>query len=99
MVMVNTEPTPVSSGGMNEFWIKAVMSDKRAAHNLIIAIRSGESAQWKQAIQDGHTGVYRRALDIKNGQKSLYVSLRKKKGDGETVLEFPLFEQKEPPSH
>ena len=45
--------------------------------------------QWVQAIQDGNIGVYRRAIDIGDGE-SIALQVRLKQGADEKVLLFPL---------
>jgi hypothetical protein len=43
---------------------------------------------WRQAIQDGFSGVYRKALEVDSLQEQLQVKV--KRGTTETVLRFPI---------
>jgi hypothetical protein len=58
-------------------------------HDLIVSLRSDLDGGWEQAIQDGFSGVHRRAIHL-SGNPVLYVRLRKKRSDESVVLEFPL---------
>ena len=84
---VETRPAPVVVG-MNEFLISGIRPPRRAAHDLLVFIRMRDEDPWVQSIQDGHTGVYRRALNVGDGPQILQVRL--KQGAEETVLRYPL---------
>ncbi len=97
---VETRPAPVVVG-MNEFLVSArgargavydlLMSARGArgaVYDLLIFIRVGDNDPWIQSIQDGHTGVYRRALRVGAGQYTLQVRVRR--AGQETVLNFAL---------
>ena len=66
-----------------------------------MSLRVDEKAEWTQAIQDGYTGVYRRAVRVNNPLTDiLAVRVRKSKieneGDeNETILYFPLSQKQE----
>jgi len=75
-IALQSRPSPLQTG-MNEFWIIATNPRGKS--------RNGP---WSQAIQDGHSGVYRRAVRISAGQYSVMLQLRR--GRDQTVLEFPL---------
>ena len=47
-----------------------------------------ETDSWQQTIQDGHSGVYRRAIRVAAGQDIVYVQLRR--GQEAVSLEFSL---------
>ncbi|MFP5344046.1 MAG: hypothetical protein ACLGGU_00035 [Gammaproteobacteria bacterium] len=83
---VETRPAPVVVG-MNEFLVSA-RGARGAVHDLLIFIRMGDDKSWTQAIQDGHTGVYRRALEVQGAGLTLQV--RVKRAGQETVLSFAL---------
>jgi hypothetical protein len=91
VVRIETRPTPVQAG-MNEFWIILNDSRGRPAHDLIVSLRSSGQKTWVQAIQDGHTGVFRRALRVKNPESDvLVVRLQRHDEDAtEGELVFPL---------
>jgi hypothetical protein len=86
-VIVEVRPAPPRAG-MNEFIVIATNPDRRAAHDLIVSLRSDPGHRWQQAIQDGNIGVYRRAVPVDSGLQTLYVNLRR--GLKEGTLEFPL---------
>jgi len=87
--VVETRPSPPVQG-MNEFLVIATGQNRRKAHDLIISLRTDPKAPWKQAIQDGHVGVYRKALPISDVMTDvLYVHIRQRSG-AEGELAFPL---------
>jgi hypothetical protein len=87
VIGVEFRPVPLRSG-MNEFMVIATHFDRTRAHDMVVALRSDPGAPWQQAIQDGKTGVYRRAVHLREGEQTLYVQLRR--GAQEAVLEFPV---------
>jgi hypothetical protein len=87
VIGVEFRPVPLRPG-MNEFMVIATHFDRTRAHDMVVAMRSEPDAPWQQAIQDGKTGVYRRAVRLHEGEQTLYVQLRR--GAEETVLEFPV---------
>ncbi len=88
VVEVESRPAPVRPG-MNEFLIIATLERGKPVSDLVVSLRAESDGEWQQAIQDGHSGVYRRALRVP-GTPSLFVQLRKTRADEEVVLEFPL---------
>lgn len=86
-VAVEFRPTPLRAG-MNEFIVVATHADRTRAHDMVVALRSDPDVAWQQAIQDGKTGVYRRAVPLRAGEQILYVRLSRSLE--ETVLEFPV---------
>lgn len=93
--VVETRPSPVRVG-MNEFIVIASGEKERPGYDLIVSLRADEEVEWKQAIQDGFTGVYRRAIRINDPSSdilSVHIKKAKKDGEGnevETILHFPL---------
>jgi hypothetical protein len=86
-VRVESRPSPPSAG-MNEFLVIATGERNRPAYDLIVSLRSSDADPWKQAIQDGQVGVYRRAAELQApGRTVLQVQLRR--GSAEGVLNFP----------
>jgi len=58
---------------------------------LVVDIRVDETGKWRQAIQDGFTGVYRRAVFIRDPKtQSLHVNVRRSTNDDKVSLSFPL---------
>lgn len=88
VIKVESRPTPIRAG-MNEFLVLATLERGKPVHDLIISLRADANAEWQQAIQDGHSGVYRRALRVP-GTRILYVNVRKKMAEEGIVLEFPI---------
>lgn len=87
---VEARPSPIRVG-MNEFIVIASREVYKPGVGLIVKIRASEQAEWRQAIQDGFTGVYRRAVQVDDPQtQSLSVYVRRTDKDDETVLSFPL---------
>ena len=87
-VMVRIESRPIPPRvGMNEFLVIGTEASGKPAWNMMVTLRTGASDDWRQAIQDGESGVYRKALPLGAGEQTLYVRLQR--GTDETVLEFP----------
>ncbi len=90
---VETRPSPLRVG-MNEFIVIASREEYKPGVGLVVMLRVGEDKEWRQAIQDGFTGVYRRAVKVDDpATQSLAVHVRRAKSDDkndETVLFFPL---------
>lgn len=87
-VSVETRPVVVAPG-MNEFLVITTRKPKRPVFDLVVSMRMNESDPWKQAIQDGHVGVYRRSLMVTDpAAQTLFVHIKQK--EEETVLRFPL---------
>ncbi|ALP51742.1 hypothetical protein Tel_00510 [Candidatus Tenderia electrophaga] len=89
VVQIESRPTPIRPG-MNEFLIMATTERGRPVPDLVVSLRAATDDEWQQAIQDGHSGVYRRALRVPPGAPSVLVQLRKTHSDEEAVLEFPI---------
>ena len=93
---VETRPSPVRRG-MNEFIVIASRDVYKPGVGLIVTMRVDEKIEPRQAIQDGFTGVYRRAVLVKNPQTDvLAVHVRRDKKnqskdkENETTLYFSL---------
>ncbi len=96
---VETRPTPLRVG-MNEFIVIVNREGYKPGVGLVVMLQvsesdklEGESEKWRQAIQDGFTGVYRRAMPVNDlATQSLLVHVRQAKSDDkdEIVLFFPL---------
>ncbi len=84
---IETHPYPVKAGH-NEIWLKATKKEGGPAWSLIVSLRANKSAEWVQSVQDGHIGVFRRAVKINEGDQYLYVHIRR--GDKEVELQFEL---------
>ena len=80
---------------MNEFLIIANKRHRRPAYDLIVSLRTSENEPWKQTIQDGHVGVYRRAVSVQDPLKDI-LQVQLKEGGDVGVLYFPLVPKKMP---
>lgn len=90
---VEVRPSPPVVG-MNEFIVIASREVYKPGVGLVINIRVGEQAEWRQAIQDGFTGVYRRAVRVDDPlTQSLSVQVIRAETKDETMLSFPLNQQ------
>lgn len=88
-ITIETRPGPQVLQGMNEFIVIATKKARTPVSDLIVSLRTNEADPWKQAIQDGHVGVYRRALNVNDPQKDT-LSVQIRQGDETHVLKFPL---------
>ncbi len=89
-VQIRVEPRPdIPIVGMNEFLVTATRKPSRPVFDLIVSVRMSESDVWQQAIQDGHVGVYRRALLVSDPVTQA-VFVRVEQGDKKGELRFPL---------
>ena len=90
---VEVHPSPPRAG-MTEFVVIASREVYKPGVGLIVEIRVGEDEKWIQAIQDGFTGVYRRAAYVTDPQtQSLLVQVRRTNKDEQTLLSFPLSQE------
>jgi hypothetical protein len=87
-VRIETHPNPPQAG-MSEIVVIVTGPRGRPIQDLIISLRGNDSMPWVQAIQDGRIGVYRRAIDIGDGE-SITLQVRLQQGAAEKVLLFPL---------
>ena len=87
-IRIETHPNPPLAG-MSEIVIIITGTHGRPIPDLTVSIRGKETMPWVQAIQDGMIGVYRRAIDIGEGEVvQLQVRLQHK--TEEKILFFPL---------
>lgn len=86
-IELQTRPTQITAG-MNEFLIIATSPRGIPGSDMVVSLGRHPDGPWSQAIQDGHTGVYRRAYFIKSGQQSIMLQLVR--GEDKTVLVFEL---------
>ncbi len=93
LIEIQTRPAPVSAG-MNEFLVIATLERGKPVHDLIVSLRASDAQEWKQAIQDGHSGVYRKAVMVPKGARYIYVDLRKKRSEDATELKFDLYPER-----
>lgn len=88
VVQVETRPSPPETG-MDEILVVITDQRGRPGNGLVVSLRSNDQDRWVQAIEDGGLGVYRRAVELAPGERSvLQVQLKTK--DAKSVLRFPL---------
>jgi len=87
-VRIETHPNPPLAG-MSEIVIIITGPRGRPMPDLSVAIRGKDSSPWVQAIQDGMIGVYRRAVDIGDGDAAV-LQVRLQHGTEEKILLYPL---------
>ncbi len=85
-VRVESRPSPLHDGA-NEFLVMVADSRGKPAYNLVVSMRTSDSEPWKQAIQDGQVGVYRRAIKAEPGA---VLQVQLKRNEAESVLRFSL---------
>jgi hypothetical protein len=78
--------------GMNEFVVVATDSKGVPGYEYIVSIKMNTAKDWQQMIQDGHSGVYRRAIAVDDPENGvLLVQVRHKREENKQVsLSFPL---------
>jgi len=87
-IRVESRPSPPSPG-MNEFLVMTTGEHGRPVYDMIVSLRTDDHDEWKQAIQDGQVGVYRRAAEVEPGTRSV-LQVQIKHNGTESVLSFPL---------
>ena len=88
VVQVETRPSPPETG-MDEILVVVTDEHGRPGNGLVVSLRSSDQDRWVQAIEDGGLGVYRRAVALAPGERSvLQVQLKTK--DADSILRFPL---------
>ncbi len=87
-VRIETHPNPPLPG-MSDVVVIATGPRGRPVSDLTIYLRGDETLPWVQAIQDGFIGVYRRAVDLGNGNKAV-IRVKIQQGEREKILEFPV---------
>lgn len=74
---VETRPSPAKLG-INEVLVVATRPHRLAEYNLLVSVRMDESDTWTQCIQDGHTGIFRRGLSMRDtGEQTLWVRIER----------------------
>lgn len=91
--VVEPRPSPIRVG-MNEFIVIATRERGMPGVGLVVSLRVNAEGDWRQAIQDGFTGVYRRAVKVEHPNSDvLEVQVKRtkpKEGEAsETILYFP----------
>lgn len=87
-VRIETHPNPPLAG-MSEVVVIVTGARGRPVHDLIVSLRSADSAPWVQTVQDGHMGVYRRGVSL-GFEESAVLQVWIQRGKEQQVLLFPL---------
>lgn len=87
-VSLDTHPNPPLAG-MSEVVVIVTGPHGKPIQDLTVSLRSNDAMPWVQAIQDGYIGVYRRALDIGEGDKTR-VQVRLDQGAEQKILLYSL---------
>jgi len=87
-IRIETHPDPPLAG-MSEIVIIITGAHGRPIQDLTVSIRGKNTSPWVQAIQDGMIGVYRRAIDIGEGDV-VQLQVRLQHRSEEKILYFPL---------
>lgn len=88
VVRIETHPSPPLAG-MSEIVVIVTGPHGKPAGDLTVSLRGNEAMPWVQAIQDGFIGVYRRGVDIGDGE-TVVLQVRLQQGEEQKVLLFPL---------
>jgi len=91
-VTMETRP-PTAQRGMNEFLVIANEEQVRAASDLIVTLVVKGKEKRYQAIQDGHVGVYRRAIPLEDPANDVII-VEIQRGEETGYLEFHMSEQR-----
>ena len=79
--------------GMNEFLIFATDKSGKPGYEYVISIQIDGPSNWTQTIQDGHTGVYRRALALTDPETDVLLVKVEARSGQQTILRFTLTDQ------
>lgn len=85
---IETHPNPPLAG-MSEIVVIITGPHGKPIPDLTVSLRGNDSVPWVQAIQDGFIGVYRRAVDIGDGE-TVVLQVRLQQGMEQKILLFPL---------
>ena len=88
-VAIETRPSPIEAG-VDEVVVVITGIRHRPLWDALVRLRALPNANWVQAIEDGHTGVYRRAVDfgVPTPTGPLHVEIEE--NGKATEIDFPL---------
>ena len=87
-VAVEVRPAPPRPGH-NEVVVIVTGEHHRPVYDAIVSLRADERQDWVQAIEDGHVGVYRRAVYFGRAPAAT-LQVRLQRADSQAVVEFPV---------
>jgi hypothetical protein len=87
-VQVQTQPDPPRAGADE---VLVILGAPRGVptYDCIVSLRTSDADPWVQAIQDGHSGVYRRVVELDPPQRSA-LQVRIARHSEQAVLQFVL---------
>lgn len=93
-VTVETRPWPPREG-QNEVVVMIVGQRNQPIYDALVTMRAQAASPWIQAIEDGHVGVYRRAVRFAaDSQTNLQIQFQR--GEEKTILDFPVSVRAQP---
>jgi hypothetical protein len=87
-VVVESRPAPPRAGN-NEVVVVVTGERHQPVYDAVVFVRTSGVSDWTQAIEDGHVGVYRRAVNFGHGG-AITLEVQLKRGTEEAVLSFPV---------
>jgi hypothetical protein len=87
-VAVELRPAPPRTGS-NEAVVILSGEHHRPVYDALVFVRTQSDADWVQAIEDGHVGVYRRAVHFTHAGRVL-LQVRLLRDNNESVIDFPV---------
>jgi hypothetical protein len=87
-IHVQSRPSPPEPG-MNEFLVIATYKSGKPGYDLFVRLRTRDGDPWREAIEDGEEGVYRRAVYVPDSEHAV-LQMKIKRNDTESILHFPL---------
>jgi hypothetical protein len=87
-VTVESRPAPPRAGN-NEVVVIVTGERRQPVFDALVSVRAQSASPWVQAIEDGHVGVYRRAVNFGQGDHAT-IEVQLRRGDDQTLLTFPV---------
>jgi len=88
-VSVEIRPSPPRPGH-NEVVVIVSGEHHRPIYDALVSLRAQASDPWVQAIEDGHVGVYRRAVKFMGGPATTLEVQLQRSEESSAVLRFPV---------
>ena len=89
-VAIATHPSPIEAGVNEVVVIITGPRHHRPLWNALVRLRALPNTNWVQAIEDGHTGVYRRAVDFGAPTPTGPLHVEIEENGKATEIDFPL---------
>jgi hypothetical protein len=88
-VTIESRPAPPRAGNNEVVIGLETRTGRRPVYDAQVFVRSGATPDWVQAIEDGHVGVYRRAVNMGPGGQT-QIEVRIQRGDHLDVVSVPV---------